>query len=258
MDDLLSLRLLVVSPSDPLRDMWRQAAALASVPVEVIDAPTLAVALRLIADHDVDLLLIDGRFPDHERAPVVGAARAKQRAPFVAVLGDDKVRHWSCGADGVILTPGQIDHARELAERLLRTRLPSRVLLVDDSTSVLSVVRKVLGASRFPFDITETEAGTAALDLAQRRHFDIVFIDCNMPGLNGFETAAEIRRLRGEIEVVMMSADANVERRARADGASFIRKPFYPADVDAVLTPYYGLHALQKQPASLQSAAMRR
>ena len=76
-------------------------------------------------------------------------------------------------------------------ERCIRARLPKRVLIVDDSSTVRSVVRKVLQASRFKLEAEEAADGSAAIELAKKKRFDIVFLDCQMPGLDGFATFAE-------------------------------------------------------------------
>jgi CheY-like chemotaxis protein len=71
-----------------------------------------------------------------------------------------------------------------------------------------------------------------------------VFLDYNMPGLNGVETLSEIKRQYPRVKVVIMTStqDETVAERARAAGAAaFLRKPFYPADVEAVLYSIHGL-----------------
>ena len=76
-----------------------------------------------------------------------------------------------------------------------------------------------------------------------------MFLDYNMPGLNGFETLAEIKRESPNVTVVMMTStlDNAIADRARAAGAlAFLKKPFYPADIDAVLERYFGLHVARR------------
>jgi CheY-like chemotaxis protein len=79
--------------------------------------------------------------------------------------------------------------------------------------------------------------------------FDFVFLDYNMPGLNGLETLSEIKRLHPSIQVVLMTSaeDEALIKRAQSSGAAaLLRKPFYPADIDAVLQSIYGLRASAK------------
>ncbi|MEM8714074.1 MAG: ATP-binding protein, partial [Planctomycetota bacterium] len=69
----------------------------------------------------------------------------------------------------------------------------ARVLAVDDHP----VNRRLLEAylERFGCDHDVAESGHAALELFARNDYDVVFLDIQMPGLDGFETAAGIRRL---------------------------------------------------------------
>ena len=86
---------------------------------------------------------------------------------------------------------------------------------------------------------------SAALERLRTEKFGIVFLDYNMPGLNGFETLLEIKRESPNVAVVMMTStlDNAIADRANAAGAlAFLKKPFYPADVDALLERYYGLN----------------
>jgi CheY-like chemotaxis protein len=69
-----------------------------------------------------------------------------------------------------------------------------------------------------------------------------------MPGLNGFETLSEIKRETPNVAVVMMTStiDNAIADRAHASGAlAFLKKPFYPADIDTMLQRYYGLYTVR-------------
>ena len=108
-----------------------------------------------------------------------------------------------------------------------------------------SIVRKILSASRFALDVHEAAEGIAALNQLRSGNFGLVFLDYNMPGFNGLETLSEIKRESPNVAVVMMTStvDNAIADRAHAAGAlAFLKKPFYPADIDAVLERYYGLH----------------
>jgi two-component system chemotaxis response regulator CheY len=140
----------------------------------------------------------------------------------------------------------RLEEARRLVERSTRLRISSRVLVVDDSSTMRSIVRKTLAATRFPFEVSDAAEGATALTLAREREFDIVFLDYNMPGFNGLETLAEFKREKRRMTVVVMSSaqDASLAERVRLQGAAFLKKQFFPADIEAVLTRHYGLIAL--------------
>jgi CheY-like chemotaxis protein len=109
-----------------------------------------------------------------------------------------------------------------------------------------SIVRNLLTGTRFPLEIAEAQEGIEALKQIASGAFDFVFLDYNMPGLNGVETLSEIKRQYPRVQVVIMTSlqDEAVAQRAKAAGAAaFLKKPFYPDDVEAVLHGIYGLRA---------------
>jgi CheY-like chemotaxis protein len=244
-DDLFSLRVLVVSASDEDHDLFRQGASALSVPVEIVEADNIAAACRCITD-GVDLVLIDPMFAGAEAARVIAAARSARKPPFTVLLEAPGTTIQSFESDGLAVKPLQLDEARRLVRRALRVRLTRRVLVVDDSTTMRSIVRKILAATRFPLEVSEADEGFAALKLAREVDFDLVFLDYNMPGFSGLETLAEFKREKQRVNVVIMTStqDDTLAQRVRGEGAVFLKKPFFPADIDAVLCGFYGLKAL--------------
>lgn len=244
--ELVSFRVLIVSTDDAGRDLLRQGAAHASVPLEIAEADGAAAARAHLQREEIDLVMLDVALAEGERSAITKNARAMRQPPFVTLLVPPDVTELKFDADGLAAMPFGIDSAKKLADRLIRVRLPTRVLVVDDSSTMRSIVRKILAASRFPFDIAETDEGAVALERVREGNYDIVFLDCNMPGLDGFQTLAELKRTKPGVHVVMITStdDQAVAERAYADGAAFLKKPFYPADIDKVLCGYYGLRAI--------------
>lgn len=241
--DLISLRVLLVFRSAAERDLLRQGAGLASVPVEVAVADGLSIAESLLGQGGIDLVLLDATFAQADKAAISQAARAAEGRPFVIVVGEDSD---GIGADGSVAKPATAEEAQSAVERCVRARIPTQVLVVDDSATMRSIVRKILSASKFPLDISEADEGTTALQELRNGAFDIVFLDYNMPGLNGFETLSELKREHPHVAAVIMTSTAGedfAQRAQQAGAAAFLKKPFYPADIDAVLYRFYKLEA---------------
>ena len=235
--------MLVVGAAQSDQELWRQATAMASVPIDfATHAP--ASAASALAKDGADICVLDAALPDADKAAVIKAARATKPAPLVFVSAPRGSARLD-GIDGTLSKPATVDEARKLVEICIRAKMPTRVLIVDDSGTMRSIVRKILSASRFELDIHEAAEGIAALEQLRNGKFGMVFLDYNMPGLNGFETLSEIKRESPNVAVVMMTStvDNAIADRAHASGAlAFLKKPFYPADIDAVLERYYGLH----------------
>lgn len=246
--------MLAVCGQEHERDLLRQAAAAASFPIEIVEAVDVASARAALAGNPIDIAFLDCAIAPPERAAFISAARAAARPPFViltATAGSaaTNLSPEEASVDGVVTKPTGLDEARALVERCIRARRKSRVLLVDDSATMRSIVRKILASSRFPLEVLEAQEGVEALRQIGSGKFDIVFLDYNMPGLNGVETLAEIKRQYPRLEVVMITSTAEeaVAERARAAGAAaFIKKPFYPSDIDAVLHGILGLRSAKK------------
>jgi CheY-like chemotaxis protein len=106
------------------------------------------------------------------------------------------------------------------------------VLAVDDNKANLVSLDAVLGAE---YDLVFAESGSAAVDIVrQRSDLDVVLLDVNMPGMDGFETAAIIKTLPGaeDLPIVFISAvytqDPYVKRAFEVGGVDYFTKPFDP------------------------------
>jgi CheY-like chemotaxis protein len=193
--------------------------------------------------------LIDRSLPDDDRDMVTDIARKAARPAFVVLLTQDRTKDTapvSC-ADAMATKPVDIKSAQTMVDGCVQSQLPRRVLVVDDSATMRSIVKKILGASRFPLTLAEASEGQAALNVIARNTADIVFLDYNMPGLNGVETLKALKLSMPKVRVVIMTSadDENVASLARDAGAdAFLKKPFYPAQVDAVIYGLFGLTPL--------------
>ncbi|MGE3148578.1 MAG: response regulator [Pseudorhodoplanes sp.] len=213
------------------------------MPIDVVEAAGPADLPDDFASAEIDLILIDATLPEAEKTALIARARAAPKQPFIILMagvGGTITEE----ADAVVAKPRNVDEAQKLAERCMRVRLPSRVLVVDDSSMMRKIVGKTISATRFPVEIVEAEEGEVAIARVHEGDVDIVFLDYNMPGLDGLETLQRLKKAQPSLEIIFMTsvADQAVEARAHRGGAAaFLKKPFYPADVEAVLRGYYGL-----------------
>jgi CheY-like chemotaxis protein len=103
------------------------------------------------------------------------------------------------------------------------------VLLVDDEEAVRTVGARMLEWSGF--QVLAASDGDEALGM-YRQHTDAivcVLLDLTMPGLSGEETFAELRRVRGDVRVVLSSGYDADEVAGRFEGRGpdgFIQKPY--------------------------------
>jgi DNA-binding response OmpR family regulator len=234
---------LLVAAAPSHQDLWRQGVALATIPIE-FEAANAAAAKAMLAKGGVDICVLDAALGPAEKASVIKAARAQEPAPLVfasAARGSTRPDN----IDGMLVNPANVDDARKLVEICIRVKMPTPVLIVDDSDSMRGIVRKILAASRFELDIHEAEDSSAALDRMRNGKFGMVFLDHGMPGLNGADILAGIKREDPDAAIVMMTTaldEAASDSPHLSGTLALLKKPFFPADVDAVLERYFGLH----------------
>jgi CheY-like chemotaxis protein len=251
-DDSVSVRILAVCGSEADCEQLRQGATLAVVPADFSHAATASTAQAALAAGNVDIVLVDSTMEQQDLNGVFKAVRAGQKPPSVVMVAPSAQAAADLAAagvaDAIAVKPAKLPDAKALIESCVRLKVPSRVLVVDDSTTIRGIVRKILSGCRFPLEILEAEDGIDALKQVNAGKFDLVFLDYNMPGLDGIEMLAQLKQQHPQVEVIMTTSapDATLAQRARAAGAvAFLKKPFYPSDVDAVL---YGVHRLRPQP----------
>ncbi len=248
--DLLFVRGLAVSRDAGLRGLFRHAASSSPIPFEIIEAADANAAGDFLGP-ELDLIYLDGDLPEAEIARLVSAPSAAGRPPFSILLGSPTTAGKVFETDALASKPSRADEVQVLVDRSARVRIPNRALVVDDSATMRSIVRRALAATRFQFHVTEASEGFAALKLVREGDFDVVFLDHNMPDFTGLETLAEFRREKRPVSVVLISSaqDETVAERARAEGATFLKKPFFPIDIENALCGFYGLCALNQKRA---------
>ena len=249
-DEFFSLKMLMVSEAAQERELVRQAVAQASTPIHFSELDnTGAATAELLAQQNYDVVLFDSRIPKAGRQGLLDVIRLAPSRPLAVLVGAAEMKSREVLTDGLeidsaLAKPIDVQEARDLFDNCIRARLPRRVLIVDDSSTVRSVVRKVLQASRLKIEADEAADGAAAIEQAKKQRYDIVFLDCQMPGIDGFAALAELRTAHPDMKVVMITGtrDVRIEDRAHAEGATdFLYKPFFAKDIDAVLNRLFGL-----------------
>jgi CheY-like chemotaxis protein len=109
------------------------------------------------------------------------------------------------------------------------------VLVVDDDPFIRKLIATTL-EDVTEFELHEAADGAEALEIAQRERPSLVFLDVDMPVLDGISACRELRSLEQteHATIVMLTAahGDSVERSAEEAGADlFLTKPFSPLDL---------------------------
>jgi len=122
---------------------------------------------------------------------------------------------------------------------------PARILLAEDDAVNQMVVAGMLEKMGCRVDIVGT--GDEACSAAAQQHYDLIFMDCHMPVMDGFEAT---RRIRGEVEsggartpIVALTADAlagDRERCLESGMDDYMTKPVKAAQLAAAVQRWAG------------------
>jgi CheY-like chemotaxis protein len=113
-----------------------------------------------------------------------------------------------------------------------------RVLIAEDNMVNVMLMKKLF--SKWNIVPTIAENGERAIEMVQYGNFDIILMDLQMPVLNGFDAAVEIRKLpdpkKANIPIIALTASALFDIRERVFGSGmndYVSKPFKPDELRA-------------------------
>jgi len=167
--------------------------------------------------------------------------RARQlRATMVAVWGTHEE-----GPPVGLVTRHTLSEAKPQEEEPARKQEPlARVLVAEDNLVNQKVAVRILEKLNCRVDVAAN--GREAVELLESLHYDVIFMDCQMPELDGYEATQEIRRRQGtgrRIPVVAMTANAlqgDRERCLDAGMDDYMAKPVTPAAFREMLDRWAG------------------
>jgi two-component system response regulator NreC len=117
-----------------------------------------------------------------------------------------------------------------------------RILLVDNNALFLASAQRFLANFADVESVDTARGGREALDQLQHHSGperpDVVLVDVNMPGMNGFEATQRIKALAPDIRVIMVSLHDVAELRTaavRAGAENFVAKQDFAATLPALL-----------------------
>ncbi|GAA0787952.1 response regulator [Marinobacterium sediminicola] len=114
------------------------------------------------------------------------------------------------------------------------------VLVVDDSHPMQQMLAKELQHMDQPVEIDFADDGETALDKAEKNHYDFIFLDIMMPGIDGFETCTRLRQMPGlkKTPIIMLSSKTSPLDEVKgimAGSSTYLTKPIDHVEFQKVI-----------------------
>jgi two-component system LytT family response regulator len=113
--------------------------------------------------------------------------------------------------------------------------MPLRALIVDDEAPVRAKLRRLLEAERDVEIVGEATSGRQAVTVIRRTTPDVVFLDVQMPGLDGFGVIEALGEEVAPYIVFVTAFDEHAPRAFEVGAIDYLLKPYSPARFQAVL-----------------------
>ena len=122
--------------------------------------------------------------------------------------------------------PQIIEEPAQVEEDLTENISSAKILLVDDIEVNREIAMMML--SQFDFEIDTAVDGKDAVEKAAKKSYDLILMDVQMPVMNGYEAAQEIKKSGDRVPIIAMTANAlpeDIKRAQEAGMADHIAKP---------------------------------
>lgn len=203
---------------------------------EVVTAKTGEEAIDLCKKMEFDIVLMDVRMPGLSGVDAFREIRRYREGIKVILMSAYTVDDLKFAAldDGAIaFLPKPLDMQKTI--ELISEARETAILVVEDDESVSRPLVEKLKAEGYK--VTSTRSPHDALELVEQIKFDLVFVDVNLPAMNGLELYLAIKKITPTSVAIMMTGMedefVSIAKQAVSKNAyTFIRKPL---DIDYTL-----------------------
>ncbi len=254
---LADTRIVLVVARPLIRTILERSLAFWGALVQAVDGPEFDVEVEslLAAGEKTDVLLVDEQVPGSTRDRIIEQLQAGAERPAIVLVrhvrkpgARDRVEQ----VDGVVLKPVRRRHLLETLQKVLGLvpdsatsesgpvppeprldlrGLGLRLLVAEDSQVNVDVLVAMLEDLGVAVDLAMN--GREAVDRLAGSRYDLVFMDCQMPVMDGYEATARIREMEAasgtHVPIVALTANALKGDREKALDAGmddYLAKPF--------------------------------
>ena len=200
--------------------------------VEIIMAENGVQALEKLKSENINLVLMDCMMPvmdGYEATEIIRREKIiKDEIPIIALTANsseaDIEKCKNIGMDDFIAKPATRKKFQTIMDKWLPEKSQEKteehdgliILLVEDNKTNLLLAEKLL--SKYSKNVLIAENGLEAVDILKTNHADIIFMDCMMPLMDGYDATREIRAQKlvdEDTPIVALTANTSLEDRLK-------------------------------------------
>ena len=245
------LKILIADDSGFVRGKVVEFAKLAPIPIQFMETDNGKDCLNALTQGVYQIAFIDVFMPQLNGLEALARSRQDGNDTFVVLMSSvvDQERFKiarALNAYDYLTKPFKPEDIINIINNYLLFQRRSSVLIVDDSSTVRKLVSKVIDGSIFNLVSEEAENGEEALAKYRDRKHDVVFLDVNMPGMDGIEVLRQLKKIEPGVRIVLISGEKseNMNEKISSLGKPhFLNKPFNARDVDRILHEVFKIRA---------------
>ncbi len=123
-----------------------------------------------------------------------------------------------------------------------------KILLVDDDLKNSMLLKRFIEADGY--EVVYASDGNIGFELFKDIHPDLILLDINMPGMNGFELAQAIRKIDRKVIIFFLTDRTDKVDRLHGfslKGNDYIPKPFYPEELMAKISERFESNIISQE-----------
>lgn len=230
-EDLTKTTILVVDDESAIRETLQ--GILESKGYKVAVAEDGHTAIEMARKTHFDIMFIDVVMPEIDGFQTLEEIKKIDPKTKIVIMTGHNIeslveKATSRGASTCIPKPiDDVDELLQLLQTIKEGTIQTVVLVVDDEFSSRETLKGILEEKGYKTYVAED--GHTAIQMAKKTHFDIMFIDVIMPGIDGFQTLEEIKKINPKTNIIMMTGhdiEGFIEKALARGAFAHITKPF--------------------------------
>ncbi|OHB47443.1 MAG: hypothetical protein A2106_04730 [Planctomycetes bacterium GWF2_40_8] len=205
--DMIKTNILVVDDDFSIRETLK--GILEDKGYMVSSAEDGLTAIEMARKIHFDIMFVDVVMPGIDGFQMLGEIKKISPWTNVIIMTGYDIEHLveratSLGAYRCIPKPiDDMDKLLQILQAIKEDTIRSDILVVDDEFSSRETLKGVLEDKGYK--VSTAGDGFTAIKMAGNTHFDMALIDVVMPGIDGFQTLGEIKKIDPEIKAIMMT-----------------------------------------------------